>query len=51
MAVKRGKRVMRTIFKKDRETDLLKVLLLVYLKVWPVRMYRKQVKYIGWIDS
>ena len=31
MAVKRGKRVMRTILKKDRETDLLKVLLLVYL--------------------
>lgn len=42
---------MRTILKKDRETDLLKVLFLVYLKVWPVRMCRKQIKYIGWIGN
>lgn len=41
---------MRTILKKDRETDL-KVLLLVYLKVWPVRMCRKQIKYIGWLGN
>lgn len=42
---------MRTMLKKDRETDLLKVLLLVCLKVWPVRMCRKQIQYTGWIGN